>query len=135
MLLPHSCRHLTSMRRRGNASPTRWRTMRKFVVLSFAFMVSALLLISCQREQGVQAGYEQGKTDTYQPRPAPKGEVEQNQEVSGELQRVNMAAKTVSIRVDNGMEQTFKFDDNTEVVGLQGQQGSVPSKQAKVNNA
>src|SRR2546425_4888823 len=38
---------------------------------------------------------------------------EQGQQMTGELQRVDMAAKTISIRVDNGMEQTFKFDDNT----------------------
>jgi hypothetical protein len=31
-----------------------------------------------------------------------------------------MTAKTFSIRVDNGMEQTFKFDNDTMVLGLQG---------------
>ena len=79
------------------------------------------MLFACERQQGVQAGSEQANTGTYQPRPAPppKGDVQPNQEMSGELQRINMAAKTFSIRVDNGMEQTFKFDDDTMVMGLE----------------
>jgi hypothetical protein len=106
--------------------------------------VSVFILVGCQRDQGVQAGNEQGNTGTYQPRPAPKaepgqnkGELGQNQEISGELQRVDMAAKTISIRVDNGMEQTFKFDGNTMVMGLEGQQppATNPSKAGKATNA
>jgi uncharacterized protein YcfL len=110
--------------------------MRKFVILSFAGILGGFLLIGCQREQGVQAGSEQGNTGTYQPRPAPKGEVQQNPEMSGELQRVDMASKTISIRVDDGMEQTFKFDNDTAVMGLENQpQVNVPSKKGKANNA
>ena len=41
--------------------------------------------------------------------------------LQGELLRVDMAGKTISVRVENGMEQTFKFDDNTTVMGLEGQ--------------
>src|SRR5262249_15752121 len=96
--------------------------MKKFVILSFVCVLSALVLVGCERNQGVQAAYEQGNTGTYQPRPAPppKGEVQRNDEMSGDLQRVSMAAKTFSIRVDNGMEQTFKFDNDTMVMGLKG---------------
>ena len=96
--------------------------MKKFVFLSFVCVLSALVLFGCERNPGVQAAYEQGNTGTYQPRPAPppKGEVQRNDEITGELQRVNMPAKTFSIRVDNGMEQTFKFDNDTTVLGLQG---------------
>jgi hypothetical protein len=96
--------------------------MKKFVILSFMCVLSALVLFGCERTQGVQAAYEQGNTGTYQPRPAPppKGEVQRNDEMGGELQRVSMAAKTFSIRVDNGMEQTFKFDNDTTVTGLPG---------------
>ena len=95
--------------------------MKKFVFLSFVCVLSALMLFACERNQGVQAGYEPGNTGTYQPRPAPppKGEVQIN-EMTGELQRVDMGAKTFSIRVDNGMEQTFKFDNDITVLGLQG---------------
>ena len=118
--------------------------MKKFVILSFVCILSVFMLVGCQRDEGVQAGKEQGNTGTYQPRPAPqaepwqnKGEPGQNQEISGELQRVDMAGKTISIRVDNGLEQTFKFDDSTMVMGLEGQQphANAPSKTGKATNA
>src|ERR1051326_2567018 len=88
--------------------------MRKFVILLFVCAVSALMLFACEREQAVQPGSKQANTGTYQPRlaPPPKGEIQQNPEMSGELQRVDMGVKTFSIRVDNGMVQTFKFDDD-----------------------
>jgi hypothetical protein len=37
------------------------------------------------------------------------------------LVSVDVLGKTFVIRVENGMEQTFQFDDNTEVMGLEGQ--------------
>jgi hypothetical protein len=116
--------------------------MKKLIILCFVCAFSVLMLAGCQRDEGVQAGNDQGNnqgnTGTYQPRPAPatKGEVQQGQEITGELQRVDMAAKTVSVRVDNGMEQTFKFDDNTMVTGLEGQtQSNAPTKAGKTTNA
>src|SRR2546427_11858761 len=126
--------------------------MKKFFILSLVCILSGLMLAACPREQGVQAGNEQGRaneqgrTGEYQPRSAPSGEAEQSQaqqgqaqqgqEMTGELQRVDMAGKTISVRVNNGMEQTFKFDDNTMVMGLEGQpQASAPSKSGKAANA
>ena len=116
--------------------------MKKLIILSFVCTFSVLMLAGCQRDEGVQAGNDQGNTGTYQPRPAPapKGEVQQGQEkgqeMAGELQKVDMAAKTISIRVDNGMEQTFKFDDTTMVTGLESQaQSNAPSKSGKTANA
>jgi hypothetical protein len=111
--------------------------MRRFVILSFVCVLSALMLSACERNQGVQAGSEQSNTGTYQPRPAPppKGEVQPNPEISGELRHVDMAAKTFSIRVDNGMEQTFKFDDDTMVMGLESQpQVTAPARTGKAGN-
>ena len=111
--------------------------MKKFVIFSFVCILSASVLFACERQQGVQAGSEQANTGTYQPRPAPppKGEVQPNPELSGELQRINMAAKTFSIRVDNGMEQTFKFNDDTTVMGLEGlPQANAPGKTSKTGN-
>jgi hypothetical protein len=107
--------------------------MKNIFFFSIVFVLSALMLFACEREQGVQAGSEQGNTGTYQPRPAPpKGEVEPNPEISGELLRVDMSAKTFSIRVNNGMEQTFKFDDDTMVMGLESQpQSNAPGKTAR----
>src|SRR5438093_4146327 len=98
--------------------------MKKFVIFSFVCILSGLMLIACQREQGVQAGNEQGRsneqgqTGEYQPRTAPSGEAQQNQaqpgeaqqgqEINGELLRMDMPGKTMTVRVNNGMEQTFK---------------------------
>ena len=111
--------------------------MKKSIILSFVCILSGFMLLACQRDQGVQAGNEQAQPGTYQPHPtpAPKAEGVQNAEMSGELQRVDMAAKTISIRVDNGMEQTFKFDDKTMVMDLEGQpQANAPSKAGKTSN-
>ena len=45
--------------------------MKKLIILSFVCTLSVLMLVGCQRDQGVQAGNDQGNTGTYQPRPAP----------------------------------------------------------------
>ena len=77
--------------------------------------------MACQRDGGVRAGNESGD---YMPRPAPKVE---DHEVQGELLRIDPAQKTVQVRLESGMLQTFKFDDSTVVEGLAKQ----PSKSAK----
>src|SRR2546422_9955201 len=115
--------------------------MKKFFILSFVCILSGLVLVACQRDQGVEAGNEQNRPGEYQPRSAPKAETQQeksqpDQQMTGELQRVDMAGKTITIRVDNGMEQTFTFDDNTIVMGLEGKsQPNAPSKRGKAANA
>src|SRR5213594_3231965 len=122
------------------------KVMNKFFILSLVCISSGLMLVACQREQGVQAGNEQGRTGEYEPRTPPSGEAQesqeqqgqaqQGQEMSGELLRVDMPGKTISVRVDNGMEQTFKFDDSTMVMGLEGQPlANAPSKSGKAANA
>jgi len=111
--------------------------MKKFLVFTLICMLSGLLSIACERQRGVQAGREeteqgrnetqQGRNETYPPRPAPKGEVTpgqtgaQAQEMKGELTRVDWNNKTIAIRAENGMEQTFKFNDQTMVMGLENQ--------------
>ena len=86
-------------------------------------LVAGLMLVACQRNQGVQAG-----NDDYQPRPAPTREV-QNPEIKGELTQINLDKRTIVVRVENGMVQTFKFDDDTAVVGLVNQPGSLVGKE------
>jgi hypothetical protein len=39
--------------------------------------------------------------------------------MKGELFRLDLSEKMLVIRVENGMAQTFKFDDNTIVTGLE----------------
>jgi hypothetical protein len=109
--------------------------MRKVVGFSIACLLSGLMLAACGREQGVEAGSD---SDTYQPRPAPsRANQTENakKEVSGEFVRVNMSSSTLMIRLENGMEQTFSFDDNTVVTGLESQPQRKPVKPGNVVNA
>src|SRR5437762_472477 len=98
--------------------------MKKVMFLGLICILAGLVF-ACQRDRGVLASNE---SDTYQPRPAPKPKVkaEAKNPLQGELLRVDMAGKTISVRVENGMEQTFKFDDNTTVMGLEGQPQTAP---------
>ena len=78
-----------------------------------SLILPALVLIGCQRDRRVYAG-----NDTYQPRPAPVQKKPVQADIFGELLRVEMPKNTFVVRVENGMEQTFQFDDNTLVRGL-----------------
>lgn len=78
------------------------------------------MTIACER--GVRAGREE-KRETYQPRPAPREEAtpgaanRQNQPMKGELTSVDTKNQTVTVRAANGMQQTFKVNDQTRVQG------------------
>jgi len=91
------------------------------------------MLASCQRDNSVHAGNDDA---TYQPRPAVKRNLANvaNEAVSGELVRVDSKKKTFVVRVDNGMEQTFKFDESTSVAGLQNVQPAMRQKPGNMNN-
>ena len=89
--------------------------MNRLLVYSLICFLSALMLISCER--GVQASREQG-TGTYQPRPAPAEQKAAAQDVKGELISVDVKNNTMMVRLQNGMEQTFKCDDQTRVRGV-----------------
>jgi hypothetical protein len=78
-----------------------------------ALLLPLLMLIGCQRERGVYAG-----SDAYQPRPAPAQKRSAQQDIFGELVRVDLRKNTFVVRVETGMEQTFRFDDNIVVMGL-----------------
>lgn len=78
-------------------------------------VLSALVLAACQRDQSVHAG-----NDTYQPLPAPVAKKPVTTDIHGELLRVDIKKGDFVVRVENGMEQTFKFDAKTAVFGLQG---------------
>lgn len=75
-------------------------------------LIAGLMLSACQRDNSVHAG-----NDEYRPRPAVKKKVE-NQEVTGELVRIDPKKKMLVVRLDNGVEQTLEFDDHTSVAGL-----------------
>lgn len=94
--------------------------MRKLVVYALISIISGFMSVACERDRGVYAG-----NDQYQPRPAPKSDVftdqQRRHELKGELMRIDKAHKIFVVRVENGMEQTFKYDDNTSVAGLEDQ--------------
>jgi hypothetical protein len=87
--------------------------MKKFIVVLLVSLLSAFM-VACQRDQGVQAGSE----GEYQPRPAPANDPA-NQEVKGELVRVDAGGKRVAVRVENGMVQTFKVGESTQITGVE----------------
>ena len=97
--------------------------MRKFSLFALVSILSGFMLIACERSGGVRAGND---SEDYKPRPAPQADTNVTggataglmQEMKGELVRVDTASKTVVVRLENGMVQTFKFDDNTMVSGL-----------------
>jgi hypothetical protein len=85
--------------------------MKKFTAIFSMCVLSGFLLIGCERKQGVLAGND---GDIYKPRPAPRTD-----EMQGELLRVNAPNRTVEVRLENGLGQTFRYDGNTVVSGLE----------------
>ncbi len=106
--------------------------MRQISVVCFCIL-SGALLAGCEPNRGVRAGNED--TDTYQPRKAPAATASSDtqQDIRGELTRVDMAGKTIAVRVENGMEQTFKFDDQTMVTGLPAREQKPATAKAGAN--
>jgi hypothetical protein len=91
--------------------------MNKAFLVTVVCIVSSCLVIGCQRAR------EYPGSEQYKPRPAPLDrdnapERPLSMDVQGELTKVDLANKTFVIRVENGMEQTFKFDNETLVLGL-----------------
>jgi hypothetical protein len=80
-------------------------------------VLGASLLVSCQEKDTVQAGYD------YQPRPAPDA-IQRlgfgkygNREIDGLLRGVDTQAQTLVVRVENGMDQTFRWSEDTVITG------------------
>jgi hypothetical protein len=89
--------------------------MKRLLVYSLICFLSGVFLISCER---VRAGREE--PETYQPRPAPaENRPAVNNDVPGELIRVDMKDNAIMVRAENGMEQTFRFNDQTSVNGVE----------------
>ena len=96
--------------------------MKRLLVYSLIWFLSGLLLTSCDR--GVRADREEG-TGPYQPRPAPaQDQPVQAKDVKGELISIDMKNNTMMVRAENGMEQTFRFNDQTSVQGLEAQRAT-----------
>src|SRR5215470_994354 len=93
--------------------------MKTFTFFFLVCFLSGFILIGCQRDR-VHAGNEE---EAYKPAPAPRNEPRNtdSDEIKGELLRVDTRDKTIAVRVENGMVQTFKFNDDTGVAGLEDQ--------------
>jgi hypothetical protein len=92
--------------------------MKRLLVYSLICFLSGVMMISCER--GVKAGREE--PETYQPRPAPaEDRATAVKDVQGELISADLKNNTIMIRAQNGMEQTFRFNDQTTVQGLEPQ--------------
>src|SRR5262245_20621247 len=87
--------------------------MKKFYLFFAMCALASWTLMGCQRNQGVFAGND---SSLYKPRPAPLTD-----EMQGELLRVNAPGRTVELRVENGLIQTFRYDEHTVVSGLEGE--------------
>ena len=96
--------------------------MKRPIALILAAALSTFVL-ACKNEQRVQAGGEEnqpGQAQTSQPLPGPTtGTTSATaQDIQGELRSVNTSNMTFIVRTDNGMEQTFRYDDDTSVSGI-----------------
>jgi hypothetical protein len=101
--------------------------MTRGIALLGVSLIAGMMLSACRRDNSVHAG-----NDEYKPRPAVKKIVE-NQEVSGELVSIDPKKKMLVVRLDNGMEQTFEFDEGTSVAGLDNSL-QTPTRQKPGNN-
>jgi len=109
--------------------------MKTFSVFSLICFLSGFMVIACQRDRGVHAGNDD---DNYKPAPAPPikpRNTNSNDEITGEMLRVDPRGKTIAVRVENGMVQTFKFNDNTNVAGLEDQPHTNLQKREKISNS
>ena len=108
--------------------------MKTFTVFFLTCFLSGFMSIACQ-DRGVHAGNDD---ESYKPAPAPPikpQNAESDDEIKGELLRVDPRGKTIAVRVENGMVQTFKFNDDTSVAGLEDQPQSNLPKRDKNSNS
>jgi len=91
--------------------------MKRLLLYSVICFLSGSLL-ACER---VRADREDGP-DTYQPRPAPaETRAAVTTDLKGELISVDMKNNAIMVRAENGMEQTFRFNNLTSVQGVEAQ--------------
>jgi hypothetical protein len=113
--------------------------MKRSIAFLLTGALSAFVLFACTQERRVQAGREDqnqpGRSDTYQPSTAPGSESARSgmaqQDIKGELRKVDMAKNTIVVRTDNGLEQTFRYTDNTTVSGLPSSSATAPTGRQK----
>jgi len=95
--------------------------MNKLTGMGMAFCLGLTMLVSCERSQRVQAGSEGITGVDFQPRTAPEPGVALNRDpadgpIKGQVMSVDVAGQGMLIRVENGMEQTVKWNNGTTTV-------------------
>ena len=110
--------------------------MNKVWATAGVVILATWILTGCEKKKTVQAGSEGVTSGQYQPRAAPEPGSDVTRtpaEIKGELRSINLNDKTMIVRVDNGMDQTFKWDENTTVVGMpsSGEADKMKSKSRK----
>src|SRR5689334_7768010 len=81
-----------------------------------ALVIAALMLVSCHKAETVQAGNDAAPAADAIVRPQVNGQSQG--EIDGLLRGVDVPGKYFVMRVENGMDQTFKCNDETEVTGV-----------------
>jgi hypothetical protein len=109
--------------------------MKRFTVFSLVSFLIGFMVIACQRDRGVHAGNDDENYKPAPARPIKPPNADSNDEIKGELLRVDTRGKTISVRVENGMVQTFRFNDDTDVAGLEGEPQNNLPKRDKISNS
>jgi len=97
--------------------------MKIFRGLCMACCLGLMVLAACQRSQQVQAGSEGTTGGGYRPLSAPDSGVDLNRNpadgpLKGEVMSVDLGEHSMLIRVENGMQQTIKWNNSTTVNGI-----------------
>jgi hypothetical protein len=78
-------------------------------------LFGAMALASCERKHKAEASSEEDPHG-YQPLPAPDAGLKPGDLIRGEIRKVDIGNKMMVVRLENGMDQTIKLPDDTQVV-------------------
>jgi hypothetical protein len=89
--------------------------MKRYRTVALAILIASLAFITYERKYRVQAAGD-GDPDTYLPLPAPDSGLKPGDLIIGDIRKVDIANKMMIVRLDNGMDQTLKLADDTQMV-------------------
>jgi hypothetical protein len=89
--------------------------MKKYLTIALAILFASLALTACERKHNAEAASEVDP-HAYQPRPAPDPGLRPGDLIRGEISKVDIGNKMMVVRLENGMDQTLKLADDTQVV-------------------
>jgi hypothetical protein len=89
--------------------------MKKYLTIALAILFASLALTACERKHKAEAASEEDP-HAYQPLPAPDAGLKPGDLIRGEISKVDIGNKMMVVRLENGMDQTLKLADDTQVV-------------------